>query len=159
MKNVKLVGFSVIVILLGTIVLMIFDDKGIKNGLLNTLTDNKEEIKVSKIINPDVVGGVLSEPVEEGEVVPTSKVVLDAKDADFNEEGNLTGDELVYEKPGRPAIKVKLVFNSTSWCEDKPCLIGATPSMIGRYEDGTRVKISGEKEEEVVKVYVLKVVD
>jgi hypothetical protein len=31
--------------------------------------------------------------------------------------------------------------------------------MVGRYEDGTRVKISGKKEEEVVKVYVLKVVD
>jgi len=159
MKNVKLVGFSIIVILLGTIVLMIFDDGGTKNKLLNTLADNKEEVKVSKAINPNVVGGELSNTVEEGEVVPTSKVALDARNADFIEEGNLMGDELVYEKPGRPAIRVKLVFNSTSWCENKPCLMGANPSMVGKYEDGTRVKISGEKEGEAVKVYVLNVVD
>ena len=89
MKNVKLVGFSIIVILLGTIVLMIFDDGGTKNKLLNTLADNKEEVKVLKAINPNVVGGELSNTVEEGEVVPTSKVALDARNADFIEEGNL----------------------------------------------------------------------
>jgi hypothetical protein len=65
---------------------------------------------------------------------------------------------LLYEEPGKPAIRVGLVFNGTSWCENKPCLMGANPSITGKYADGTRVEIIGKKEGDKVTVYVLKLV-
>lgn len=157
MKNVKLVGFSIIVILLGTIMVMVFENKG---GGVNL---DKKVVKSDKTtqevsINPNVIGGELSEPSGEVEPLPTSKVILDVSKANFKETGNLTGINLIYEEPGKPETSVELIFNGTSWCEDKPCLMGANPSMSGRYPDGTQVGIIGEKEGDKVTVYVLRLV-
>ena len=157
MKNVKLVGFSIIVILLGTIIVMVFENKGGGVDLFKKMV-NSDKSTQEVSLNPSAVGGELGDSSGEVKPLPTSKVILDASKANFEETGNLTGKNLVYEEPGKPAISVELIFNGTSWCEDKPCLIGSNLSMVGRYPDGTRVRITGEKEGDKVTVYVLKLV-
>jgi hypothetical protein len=75
MKNVKLVGFSIIVILLGTIIVMVFENKGDRVNLFKKMV-NSDKSTQEVSMNPSAVGGELSEPSGEVKPLPTSKIVI-----------------------------------------------------------------------------------
>jgi hypothetical protein len=66
-------------------------------------------------------------------------------DNDFSEQGNIVGEDsdwsLVYEEPGKPALKVNLVFGPETSCADDD---GPRPCLPPFWSNGDRVKVSGQ---------------
>lgn len=66
-------------------------------------------------------------------------------DNDFSEQGNIVGEDsnwsLVYEEPGKPALKVNLAFGTQTSCADDD---GPRPCQPPFWSNGDRVKVSGQ---------------
>lgn len=74
-------------------------------------------------------------------------------DTNFNKTGNLIKNadnwDFLYEEPGKPALKVSLVFDSQSRCDILGQLVDCTKMDI---ETGTRAIINGNRTQNLVKV-------
>ena len=81
----------------------------------------------------------------------------DPQVTNFAEEGNMTKNEegewaLVYEKHGSPALSVELELSSESKCLEDGI---ATLCFTNLFEEGMRVRVTGEEEDGVVRVATL----
>lgn len=81
--------------------------------------------------------------------VKTGNLVATAVDGKTDE-----GWSLLYEEPGKPALKVNLIFSDESLCDqgsgNQPCLI------LSSFAIGERVKVEGMESEDDNKVTVFK---
>lgn len=103
--------------------------------------------------------------VQKGSVVISNFKITEPQSSNspvnnFDENGNLTdgtrlldGWSLVYEKPGQPALKVKLVFSSNTLCRAGTNEIICFAISSDRFLSvGDRVRIEGQKIDDVIVV-------
>ncbi len=107
--------------------------------------------------------------VNEGKIVtgidPIDWYIGQKKEAKFIETGNLVaannnqGWALLYERPGKPALKINLKFSDQSLCdlgqETKNCLI--IPDSY--WQTGERIYVEGKQQNNQLEVYQLRLVN
>lgn len=95
----------------------------------------------------------------DGKVEVASFELMEDEDgkANFSETGNIVGEagswELVYEEPGKPALRVRLVFDEDSVCADE-----GGDCLPAYWQNGDRANVSGIRTGESVKVRTLRIV-
>jgi hypothetical protein len=91
--------------------------------------------------------------------IETFEIIEDDNKPEFIEIGNITKDNnqwyLVYEKPGKPALRVELLFDDDSRCDDQRADNSCLPAY---WRVGDRVEIKGVLENEKVRVKIFKII-
>ncbi len=119
------------------------------NGGTVTYDDGHVEFKADFVYEID----------ENGNVKISSFEVLPSETGPFSATGNLVKDEgadgwsLIYEEPGKPALRVMLYFTPTSRCEDTD-----GPISCSGWDVGARAEITGKREAGKVIVETLKII-